>query len=180
MNVQIGRPGSLNAAPAALSGWDQTGCRLAPESHPKVQPVLPVLVRRLRKFMQTAGGWPYLCSWSPHSDGRVDFIAVRCDEPGLAAQVPGARFPQGLGRGRSRTKKRHVKTCQKWAAPRAGGRFWVQSLTISSPVRPDRCSLPVELAALASSIGRLLAWHCVLFVCCCACLSRLVPWSQHN
>lgn len=39
---------------------------------------------------------------------------------GWAAQVPGFPKPAARGEREKEEKKRPVKTCQKWAAPRAG------------------------------------------------------------
>lgn len=86
-------------------------------------------------------------------------------------------------------KKRHVKTCQKWAAPRAGEGldFGLSLWPTSSPIRPCSMRLPVELAAVASFVNRGACLHgttfCGLSVSAglVGCpLARLVAWSQHD
>lgn len=86
-------------------------------------------------------------------------------------------------------KKRHVKTCQKWAAPRAGE---VLDFGLSLWQRRRQSAhaemrLPVEPAALSSSTVALacMARHAVVCLCrpggqSSASTRPEVAWSQHD
>lgn len=154
-------------------GIGEAGCRLAPESHPKIE---PVLVEACGSSCRCPGAWP-LCPVALF--GRAWWIfTMRRARAGLAS----ARFPQDGCRWRreKRDMSKRVKSGLLHGLGMILGLGRASGNVVANPSHAD-----ASAGGAGGSLshrrqpGRLPAWHDVVR-CGRVRLSRLVAWSQHD